>query len=57
MAFDPLFASIDEIVSSVRQSETSPVELVERLIARIEELNPSLHLFITVNADGARAAA
>ena len=57
MAFDPLFASIEEIVSSIQQSETSPVELVERLIARIEELNPSLHLFISINADGARAAA
>ena len=57
MVFDPLFASIREIISSLQQSETSPVELVERLIAQIEELNPSLHLFISINADGARIAA
>ena len=57
MAFDPLFASIEEIISSIQRSETSPVELVERLIAQIEELNSSLHLFISINADGARIAA
>ena len=57
MAFDPHFASIREIISSLQQSETSPVELVERLIAQIEELNPSLHLFISINTDGARIAA
>ena len=57
MAFDPHFASIREIISSLQQSETSPVELVERVLAQIEELNPSLHLFISINADGARIAA
>jgi len=57
MAFDPLYASIKDTIAALRQARMSPVDLVDRLIARIEELNPSRHLFISINADGARAAA
>ena len=57
MTFDPLYASLRDTTAALRQARMSPVELVERLIARIEEINPSRHLFISINADGARAAA
>ena len=57
MAFDPIFASVKETISCLQQAEMSPVELVERLIARIEEVNPSRHTFISINSEGARAAA
>jgi len=57
MAFDPIFASIKETITCLQKAELSPVELVERLIARIEEVNPSRHIFISINSEGARAAA
>ena len=57
MAFDPIFASVKETIACLQQAEMSPVELVERLIARIEEVNPSRHTFISINSEGARTAA
>ncbi|MDP6734178.1 MAG: amidase [Gammaproteobacteria bacterium] len=57
MAFDPIYASVKETIASIQHLEASPVELVERLIDRIEEVNPSGHFFISINADGARVAA
>ena len=35
----------------------SPVEVVDALLARAEALNPTLHAYIRIDADGARAAA
>ena len=41
----------------IRQRDVSPVELVDALLARIERAQPTLKAFVTVDAEGARAAA
>lgn len=41
----------------LERREVSPVELVDAALGRIEQLNPSLHAFITVTAVVARAQA
>lgn len=41
----------------VERGAISPVELVESSLARIDALDPTLHAFITVTADQARAGA
>ena len=46
-----------EIAEQVRQRAVSPVELTEKCLARIEELNPVLNAFITVTAESALADA
>ena len=51
------FDSLTTIATLYRQKKLSPVELVETLLGRIEQLNPSLNAFITVTAEAARQAA
>jgi amidase len=51
------FAEAGELARLVRQREVSAVELVELYLDRIERLDPALNAFVTVDADGARAAA
>ena len=46
-----------ELAAAIRNRQLSPVELTEAVLARIEALNPTLNAFLTVDADGARAAA
>jgi aspartyl-tRNA(Asn)/glutamyl-tRNA(Gln) amidotransferase subunit A len=41
----------------IRRREISSLELAEALLARIARLDPALRSFVTVDADGARAAA
>ena len=41
----------------VRDREISPVELVDRHLGRIEQLNPKLNAFIHVDSEGARRQA
>ncbi|MCY4392531.1 MAG: amidase [Chloroflexi bacterium] len=47
------FASAHELAALVRAGELSPVALMERSLARIDELNPALNAFVEVDADGA----
>jgi amidase len=56
-ASDLCFAEAGELARLVRQREVSAVELVELFLDRIERLDPALNAFVTVDADGARAAA
>ena len=51
------FAEAGELARLVRQREVSAVELVELYLDRIERLDPALNAYVTVDADGARAAA
>lgn len=45
------------LADAYRRGETSPVEVVEEHLARIEELDPNLNAFVLVDAEGARAVA
>ena len=50
-------ATLTALAAAIRTRQLSPVEIVEASLARIDQLDPRLHAFITVDADGARAAA
>jgi aspartyl-tRNA(Asn)/glutamyl-tRNA(Gln) amidotransferase subunit A len=43
--------------AAVRRGEVSPVDLVERVLARAAETEPDVHAYLTLDAEGARAAA
>src|SRR5829696_2361833 len=49
--------SVAEAARRIRQRDLSPVELVDALLDRIERSQPTLKALVTVDADGARAAA
>jgi aspartyl-tRNA(Asn)/glutamyl-tRNA(Gln) amidotransferase subunit A len=49
--------TIAESSKLLERREVSPVELVDAALARIEQLDPALHAFITVTADAARVKA
>ncbi|HEX6989162.1 MAG TPA: amidase, partial [Bacillota bacterium] len=49
--------SIAELLVAIGSRRLSPVELVERTLARIEALQPQLNAFVTVMADEARRQA
>jgi amidase len=53
LAFTPAL----ELAAQVRAREVSPVELVELYLERIERLDPQLNAYVTVDAEGALAAA
>jgi len=53
LAFTPAL----ELAARVRRGEISPVELTELFLERIDRLDPKLNAFVTVDADGALAAA
>ncbi len=46
-----------DLARMLRTRELSPVEIVDALLARIENLNPRINAYLTVDVDGARAAA
>src|SRR5690606_35644200 len=45
--------SIADLLAEIHSRRLSPVELVERVVARIEALEPRLHAFVPVMADEA----
>jgi amidase len=53
LAFTPAL----ELAARVRAREVSPVELAELYLERIERLDPQLNAYVTVDAEGALAAA
>lgn len=57
MPFDPTFASATELAFRLRKGTLSAVELVDAILARIEDLNSKLHAFITVTSESAKSAA
>ena len=52
-----LKASVAEMAARIRTREISPVELTDAALAHAEQLQPTLHSFITLLADQARAQA
>src|SRR3989442_7329910 len=53
LAFTPAL----ELAARVRAREISPVELTELYLGRIERIDPQLGSYVTVDAEGALAAA
>jgi amidase len=51
------FLSARELARRIKRRSLSSLALVDHFIARIERLNPALNAVITLDADGARAAA
>jgi Asp-tRNA(Asn)/Glu-tRNA(Gln) amidotransferase A subunit family amidase len=51
------FRTAQELAAEIRGGALSPVEAVDAALASIDALEPTLHAFITVDAEGARAAA
>src|SRR5579871_2382762 len=49
--------SLMQAIGLVRSKRTSPVELTQACLTRIEKLNPSLNAFITVTGESSLAAA
>ena len=50
-------ASAAQLCAAYREGRTSPPEVLEALLERCERLNPLLNAVVTLDADGARAAA
>lgn len=46
-----------ELAAKVRAKEISPTEVVEAVLARIDEINPKINAYCTIDAAGARASA
>ena len=57
MSDELAFASALELAAQLRAGTVLPVELVELYLDRIERLDPKLNSYVTVDAEGALAAA
>ena len=57
MSDELAFAPALELAAQVRARKVSPVELTELYLDRIERLDPQLNAYVTVDAEGALAAA
>ena len=51
------YLTITEASEAIQHSELSPVELTQVLLARIEQLNPTLNAFVTITGEQALAEA
>ena len=54
---DLCYLSATDLAVVIRTKQVSPVEVVDAVLARIEQLNPRLNAFCLVTADAARQAA
>ncbi len=57
MSDEVAYATIRELGARYRARSLSPVEVTRALLARIEKLDPVLHAFVTLTAEGALADA
>ena len=57
MSDEIAYATIRELGTRYRKRELSPVEVTRTLLGRIEQLDPTLHAFVTLTADRALADA
>lgn len=57
MSDDLAFTPALELAERIRGRELSSVELVELFLERIERIDPQLNAYVTVDAEGALAAA
>ena len=48
------YLSIDRAGNLIRDGKISSVDLTESYLERIDQLNPTLHSYITVNGNSAR---
>ena len=53
MPTDLHYLTLTEAVSAIKNGELSPVDFVKALLKRIENIDPQLKAFITVNAEDA----
>jgi aspartyl-tRNA(Asn)/glutamyl-tRNA(Gln) amidotransferase subunit A len=54
---DLCYMPATDLVAAIRTKQVSPVEVVNAILARIEQLNPQLNAFCLITADAARQAA
>jgi aspartyl-tRNA(Asn)/glutamyl-tRNA(Gln) amidotransferase subunit A len=54
---DLCYMPATDLAAAIRTKQVSPVEVVDTILARIEQLNPRLNAFCLVTADAARQAA
>ncbi|MEU6408033.1 amidase [Microbispora sp. NPDC046933] len=57
MAVELTWTGAYELSGLIRRKEVSPVEVVDAVLARLEEVNPAINAFVTVTADSARQQA
>jgi Asp-tRNA(Asn)/Glu-tRNA(Gln) amidotransferase A subunit family amidase len=51
------YAEATTLVTAIRERQLSPVELLDHVLARADQLQPALNAFLTLDHDRARAAA
>ena len=51
------FTPATELAAAIRTRQLSPVELIDTVLTRIDDLNPTLNAFLAIDHEGARAAA
>jgi aspartyl-tRNA(Asn)/glutamyl-tRNA(Gln) amidotransferase subunit A len=54
---EPTASSLSDLAQAIRARKVRPVELTRAYLDRIARLDPTLHAYITVDAEGALAAA